>query len=289
MTGLGVFIAVVLAGLIGLGLTMAVAGLRPARAGLGEVLHNLGADTQRPVRTSTLDRFIQPISRKLAVPRTELAILNRSFEGYVTLKVSCVLLGLALPLLLSVLLWAARISIPLFIPVLASLVCAAGFYTVVDADIRYKAKSARREFRYAICSYLDLVALERAAGRGAVAALERPTEIGTGWVFERLRAAMTKAHWEQRAPWDALRDVGDELDLPVLGDVGAVMELSGEAGTQAYETLRSLAEGVRVGIIAEEQTRANADTTVLSLPSTALVIVLFAMGAYPMLARLLSS
>ena len=289
MTGLGVFVVVALASLVGLGVTMTVAGLRPARASLGELLRKLDAQPDRPTARVVAPPWARPLLNKFAVPRTELALLNRSMDSYIAVKVACVLLGLALPLLMSLLLWAARINLPLYVPAGASLIGAAVFWFVVDADIRYKARTARREAAYAICSYLDLVALERAAGRGAVAALERPADIGTGWVFDKLRAAMAQARWEQRAPWDALREVGDELNVPVLGDVGAVMQLSGETGTQAYQTLRSLAEGLRVSIIAEEQTRANSDTTVLSVPSTALVIVLFAMGAYPMLARLIAS
>ncbi|HZO66246.1 MAG TPA: type II secretion system F family protein [Kribbellaceae bacterium] len=176
---------------------------------------------------------------------------------------------------------------PLYLPAGVSLLLGAIFYLVVDVDLRQKADRARRDFRYAVCAYLDLVALERAVGRGLVESLERAAAIGTGWVFERLRAALTRASWEQRAPWDALRDVGDEIGIPVLGGLGAIMQLSGEEGAQVYATLRSLAEGLRAAILAEEQNRANTQTTILAIPSTALLAVLFGLATYPLIARLL--
>lgn len=278
--------AVILGGGVGAGLWLIVAGAVPGRPALRATLHRLGAtsDLAAARRAGHATGWLGGLLR---IPRTELVLLGRSVEGYVATKVAYVLLGVALPAVLSLLLFAAGLAMPLYLPAGVSLLLGAIFYVVVDVDLRQKATRARRDFRYAVCAYLDLVALERAVGRGPVESLERAAAIGNGWVFDRLRAALTRSSWEQRAPWDALRDVGDEIGVPVLGDLGAIMQLSGEEGAQVYATLRSLAEGLRSAILAEEQNRANIQTTILAIPSTALLAVLFGLATYPLIARLL--
>jgi hypothetical protein len=67
------------------------------------------------------------------------------------------------------------------------------------------------------------------------------------------------------------------------------MQLSGEEGANSYESLSSLAKSLRAEILAEEQASANSVTTVLSVPTAALLLVLFALAVYPMLDRLLAT
>lgn len=287
MTGdLTLATAVLLGGGVGAGACLVALGVMPGPPALRATLQRLGSAPR-------VDTPGTPTGGRLGVwfglPRRELALLGRSVESYLVTKIAYTLFGVAIPCLLGFLMWAARVSLPLVIPAAGALVLGAVFWFVVDVDVRQRATRSRREFRYAVCAFLDRVALERSVGRGPVESLERAAELGSGWVFERIRTAMARAALEQRAPWDALREVGDEIGVPVLGDIGDVMRLSGEEGAQVYATLLSLADGLRNEILADELARANAQTTILAIPSTALLAVLFGLGAYPLIARLLFS
>ncbi|MEN3308884.1 MAG: tight adherence protein [Micromonosporaceae bacterium] len=285
MTGnLTLTLAVLLGGGFGAGMCLVALGVMPGPPALRATLQRLRS---APAPVSASAGAASGRLAVFAVPRRELALLGRSVEGYIASKIAYVLLGMAVPALLGALLWAARVSLPIYFPAGGSVLLGAVFYVVVDVDLRQKATRARREFRYAVCAFLDGVALERAVGRGPVESLERPAKVGKGWVFERIRDAMARATWDQRAPWDALRKVSDEIGVPVLGEIGDIMRLSGEEGAQVYDTLRSLADGLRNEILADELAQANAQTTILAIPSTALLAVLFGLGAYPLIARLL--
>jgi hypothetical protein len=71
--------------------------------------------------------------------------------------------------------------------------------------------------------------------------------------------------------------------------VGDIMTLVGDEGAQVYDTLRSRAESLRVAMLAREEERANTATTVLYIPTSLLVLVLFIIAAYPFLVRLITT
>src|SRR5687767_15472567 len=112
-------------------------------------------------------------------------------------------------------------------------------------DIVAKAERARREFVRAVCTYLDLVALQLSAARGPVQALEQAATICHGWVFERIREALLRAQMQMVFPWQELRAMSEEIGVPELGDVGAIMQSSGTEGAQVQHTLREQADSLR--------------------------------------------
>ena len=71
-----------------------------------------------------------------------------------------------------------------------------------DLVTRVNAAEKRTDFRHALTSYLDLVALERGAGAAPTEALEAAAEIGGGWAFERIAAALDAARQAGRRPVD---------------------------------------------------------------------------------------
>jgi hypothetical protein len=136
---------------------------------------------------------------------------------------------------------------------------------------------------------VDSVCLERAAGKGPDESLRQAAAIGDGWVYERIRAALLRAELDRKPPWDGLIGVGDELGVAELGVVGTTMRQAGVEGAAVYDTLRKLAESMRAAIGSEEETRAVSTTTWLSVPTTLLALVLFALAIYPVLARMMSA
>jgi hypothetical protein len=104
-------------------------------------------------------------------------------------------------------------------------------------------------------------------------------------VFERIRTALRLAQLQMHSPWDELRELSDEIGVPELGDVGAIMQSSGTEGAQVHETLRTRADSLRDQIRTDNLSRAEAVTGRLDVPGALLVFVLMGFVLYPFLTR----
>ncbi|MGH3683315.1 MAG: type II secretion system F family protein, partial [Natronosporangium sp.] len=219
-------------------------------------------------------------------PTRELTLLGRTTSHYWTSVGLSALIGFGAPTVLGALFLTAGIAIPFVIPAVAALGLAGLAALVAHFDVVSKAAKARYEFRRAVCSYLDLVSLELAAGHGPVAALERACTGVDGWVFERLRETLLRAQLQLHQPWDELRELARTIDVPELGDVGDIVQAAGADGAVVHETLLSRAESLRDQIRVEALARAKAVTTKLDIPGAALLLVLAVFIIYPLMARI---
>ncbi|GIJ79413.1 Type II secretion system (T2SS), protein F [Micromonospora phaseoli] len=281
-------LAVVAGATVGLGLFLVVRELVPATPALGPALRRLH---QPPgaARTATANRrleWLTELARWLRPPHRQLALLDRTPEQYALSLLLSALIGLSAPALLSVTLLAVGISLPLAVPVLGSLGLALLCALVAHRAVLTRADAARDEFRQAVCTYLDLVALQLSAAHGPVQSLERAAAICEGWVFDRISEALRMAQMQMHSPWDELRDLADRIGIPELGDVGAIMRSSGSEGAQVHETLRSRADSLRDQIRTDNLARAEGVTSRLDIPGALLVFVLLGFAIYPFLARL---
>ncbi|MFI7552142.1 type II secretion system F family protein [Micromonospora sediminimaris] len=281
-------LAVVAGATLGLGVFLVVRELVPATPALGPALRRLH---QPPgsARTGPADRrldWLTGMARWLRPPHRQLALLDRSPEQYALSLLLSALIGLSAPALLSVTLFTVGVSLPLAVPVLGSLGLALLCALVAHRSVLTRADTARDEFRQAVCTYLDLVALQLSAAHGPVQSLERAAAICEGWVFDRISEALRMAQMQMHSPWDELRDLADRIGIPELGDVGAIMRSSGSEGAQVHETLRSRADSLRDQIRTDNLARAEGVTSRLDIPGALLVFVLLGFAIYPFLARL---
>ncbi len=188
----------VVAGLLGgLGCWLVINELIPTGPSLRAAIDRLDsyggrADDQAlfPVR---LGRQVSAVAPWLPVPITDLRLLGQDPAGWLAKKVSYGALGLAVAPSLSALAVLGGHSLPWTIPVGGTLVLGGVMFFLPDLVTRFHAKQKRVDFRYALTSYLDLVALERSAGAAPTEALEAAAEIGGGWAFERISAALDQA------------------------------------------------------------------------------------------------
>lgn len=295
--------------LAGLGATLVARALLPTHPDLADALERLRPDpTARAGSTwaagtavggdrsggvgwvDRLGGIVTGAARRhrLPLPLRDLDLLGQPVERFLLTKTGLGLLGLVFPQLLVALLGAAGLGLPLVLPTLASLALAAALFLLPDVEVRARAGAARREFRRAVCAYLDLVALERAGDAGATEALERAAAVGHGRAFTRLHDALLRARLDRAPPWAGLTALAGELDVPELGDVADIMRLSGEDGAAVYDTLRARAAGLRTTILTEHEARANADSERMVAPVAFLGIVFVALLGYPALARILT-
>jgi len=273
---------------IGLGLFLLIREALPATPALAPALRRLHSPPGRghAVPAARRHEWVGGLTRWLRPPVRDLALLGRTPEQYTVSLLVSALIGLALPGVASVVLAAAGIRLPFVVPAAAALGFAGLAAFMAHHDVLAKARAARREFARAVCTYLDLVALQLSAAHGPVQALEQAAAVCDGWVFARIREALRIAQLQMHSPWDELRSLSEEIGVPELGDVGAIMQSSGTEGAQVHETLRTRADALRDQIRTDNLARAEAVTGRLDVPGAFLVFVLMGFVLYPFMTRI---
>jgi Flp pilus assembly protein TadB len=196
----------------------------------------------------------------------DLALLGKDRDAWIASKVACGLLGLAVPLLLTGLAAFAGTGLTWSVPVVASLGCGALLFFAPDLVTRVNAAERRTDFRLALTSYLDLVALERGAGAGPTEALEAAAEIGGGWTFRRISGALDAARRSGAPPWTALSRLARETGVAELADIADIAEVAGHEGAKILDTLAARAASMRAQALAADRARAGSRSTTMVIP-----------------------
>lgn len=225
----------------------------------------------------------------LPMPSRDLDLLGRSVEAHLAGKLTLAIAGLVLGPLTATVVVVAGVGVPVTIPIGASGGLAVLLFLLPDVDVRRRAAAARLEFRRGLCTYIDLVALERLADASAIEALERAARVGQGWVFDRIRDTLTRARLAGASPWQALSGLAAEVGVTELGDVGDIVAVSGEDGAAVHDTLRAHAQALRTALLTESETAANAASERLAIPVACLGLLFVAALTYPAIARILAT
>jgi hypothetical protein len=282
----------ILAGaVLGIGLALLVAELRPAPPELGAALDRLHREPLPPLRTappSPFERFGGLLLglRWARIPYQQLALIGRTPARFMAHKALFAFLGLLLPPYLQVMEGLLGGSLPLVVPVLGSLALAGLLWFLPDYIVSGEAKEARVEYLHGVAAYLELVALERAADCGPAEALSRAAQVGRGTVFRRIGSALDRATLDRRPPWDGLDALADELGLLPLQDLADIMRISGTDGAAVYTTLRARARNLRSELLTDDLARSNLDSERMVVPGSALVTLMTVLIAFPAVYRM---
>ncbi|MGP4027318.1 type II secretion system F family protein [Actinomadura sp. 3N407] len=280
--------------LAGLGVFMIVQEFRPAPLRLEAALDQLDstepAMRQRPTGAAEAvgHWLTQHVARPagLPMPHRDLSLLGQAPERFMFNKLCCLLLGLALPSLPTMAAMAGGMSVPFVIPAGAALLTGPALFFAPDAAVRVDAGKRRAEFRRALTSFLDFVALERAAGAHPNQALESAATVSDSWVFRRIRAVLDRARRAQEPPWQGLADLGEEVAVDELTDIAETAQLAGNEGARILDTLMAKAESMRHQDLAEARSSANANTTTMVIPVALLGLGFLLLLAFPVLYRM---
>jgi hypothetical protein len=280
---------VVVAGVLGgLGIFLVVRELIPAPARLDAALARLDSAPVPGRRTSVSLRLAQHVSAELPwlpTPTADLALLGQDRDTWIASKITCGLLGLAVPPVLLELLALGGFGVNWQVPALASLACGVALFFAPDLVTRANAAERRTDFRHALTSYLDLVALERGAGAGPTEALEAAAEIGGGWAFGRIAAALDAARRAGDAPWTALARLARETGVSELADLADIAEVAGHEGAKILDTLAARAASMRGQAQAAERAKAGARSTTMVIPIALLGVGFLVLLIFPVLDR----
>ncbi|GAA4518866.1 MULTISPECIES: type II secretion system F family protein [Nonomuraea] len=266
-------------GLAGLGLFLLVRAIFPARPGLVARLLALDAvreSTDAPrisllLPEESVGAFRRGLGARLAAlyaargwearsVRADLALVGRSFEGFLATKALLAASGLlAFPLLFGWLLlmgWGASPAVPFWVAVLA----AAVFFFLPDLQVRKEAAARRRDFRHVVGAFLDLVSMNLAGGRGVPEALMMAVSVSgdqPNWAMARIRDALSGARIVGITPWQALGQLGEEINIDELRDLSAALGLVADDGAKVRSSLTARAATLRRRELAEIEGRAG--------------------------------
>ncbi|MCK0113533.1 type II secretion system F family protein [Ornithinimicrobium sp. F0845] len=293
--------------LVGLGLALLLFQVVPARPDLGQTLARLSptgareaqrarvAATQEPVDAAEKD--VRDVfggwgARHLPaviwgrVRASDLAVQGITLPRFYGEKLLYAFIGLiAGPATSLALIFS--FDVPFYVPVLASLVLAVVLWFIPDYNVRSDAAQARVEFSRSLGAFVDLVTLEMAAGSGPRQAMQAAALVGDSWIFQRLREELARTRWSGLTPWDALRGLGDELDIPDLHELADIMRLSGEDGGRIYPQLKARAASMRGAILSAQKARANEVSERMTLPMTLLALIFLVILLSPQFLRML--
>lgn len=265
--------AIALGGVVGLGLFLLAYGLMPRRTSLTRRIADF--DLTPAMRTSArmpgasresafsrklgagVVRFCAEQGWQFPSLRADLRLTGRSLEGYLANKILLALFGLLFAPFLEAMAVIVGFRVSFVVPLWIGLVFAAVFFFLPDVELRGKVTRMRRDFRHAIGSFLDLVAMNLAGGRGVPEALMAASEIGSGWAFWRIREALANARITGLTPWQALGALGDEVRVDELRDLASALGLVADDGAKVRESLTSRAASLRRRELADLQGQAG--------------------------------
>jgi tight adherence protein C len=138
-------------------------------------------------------------------------------------------------------------------PVVLALATGIGFSFLTDLEAHRLAARRRREFRRALGTYLDLVALEMAGSAAPTEALPNAARVGTGWPMALLRDALWRATLSGTDQWQTLTDLGERIGVSELRDLGSLVRLVGRDGARVRTTLTARAATMRRRELAEAE------------------------------------
>ncbi|KOV48761.1 hypothetical protein ADK98_09755 [Streptomyces sp. H036] len=281
-------------------MVIAARGILPGRPDLGDVLTRM--DATRLENLERRDNQANTLMEKagvfllrtvgegtLRLPRQQLELVGRSPAAHLGRKLALALYGLLLPVLVVALANLAGYPFPVAIPAIAGIGLAVIFWLLPDLQLKQQATEAKEDFRYAVKAYLRLVQLERAADAAPTQALKRAAEVGEGWVFARIRDTITRAELEGISPWEGLKRLSLELDVPELGAPADIIAIAGEEGAAVGDTLGAQAKSLSGALVTSAKAQANMASEKMVMPVAMLVLIMTVYIGYPAISRIMAS
>lgn len=299
--------ALVLGGVTGLALFLAVFALIPRRASLVGRIAAFDASRVAPLHTriaaeetgsesaltrrlgGALERFCAELGWEFPSLRANLRLTGKSFESFLGTKALLGLFGLMVPLFLLSGLSLLGLHLSFIVPVWAGVMFAVVFFFLPDLELRGEVEKRRRDFRHAIGAFLDLVAMNLSGGRGVPEALMAASEIGDGWAFWRIRDALANARITGQTPWQALGVLGEEVQVNELKDLSAALSLVAEDGAKVRESLTARAVSLRRRELADLEGQAGEKSQSMLLAQMLLAAAFLVFLMYPAVHLLLQA
>lgn len=286
---------------VAFGLLLIAYGLAPRREPLAQALADLldppavvrtsgasgGAGDWRARTSGRVATILGSLGIDLGNLDADLRVVGRGVEQHLIEKLTAAVAGLLLPPGLALLASVGGAAAPISLVAVGSLGLAGAGFVLPDALLRTQAAERRRDFRYALSSYLDLSHIVLAAGAGVETALAYAAEAGDGWAFAELRAALHRSRLAGDSPWAAFQRLGEELDVSELREVASSLALAGTHGAKVRASLEARASALRARDLAEMEGDAESATERMAVPSVLMVVGFVIFVGFPAVTEIL--
>jgi tight adherence protein C len=284
---------------IGAGLVLMLSGLVPARPPLAAAidrLHQHRPRTTVPVTAPSLTTRLlgrpwvaSALGQRVATSAAaDLRIVALSPEEHLAHRVAISLVALLWAPATAGLMSAGGVSVPATLLLWVSVALLPAGFVFPALELRARAARRRRSFRHALSSFLDVVSVSLAGGKGVESALTDAAEIGRGWAFDELRAALLDARMLGETPWTGLARLGAEIGVPELGELAASASLAGSEGARVKASIAAKARGLRLRVLADVESAAQSASERMSLPIVLLLVGFVFFLGYPAVVQVLA-
>jgi len=218
--------------------------------------------------------------------RADLAIMGGTVEGHLGMSVLAAVAGLFAPTVMlapAIYFFGASISSPLWLALLGALLGA----VLPTLQLQSNAKERRRDFRHVVSSFLDLVSMNLAGGRGVPEALQSAVSLSNGWGMVLIRETLQNARLQGVTPWAALGDLGQEIAVEELRDLAAALSLVAEDGAKVRESLAARAVSMRQRELADAEGRAAQRSQSMLIAQLLLCVGFLLFLIYPPISQIL--
>ena len=241
---------------------------------------NAGPPPSPPAAAVDLARALR-VDRLVAVAAPDLRVAGLGPDDLLARQG----IGLLVGLVAGPALWAGAAVVGWALPLwLVAWVSAMGAVVGAVAPVAHLgrlAQARRRDFRYALVAFLDLVGLFLAAGRGIEGALDAASRAGAGWAFGELAQALHGSERHGESPWQGLDQLGQELGVPELREAAAAALLGATEGARVRQSLAAKAAALRARALTEAQEQAAAASERMAVPACLLLVSFVALVTYP--------
>jgi tight adherence protein C len=270
--------------LVGLGLLVLIRALFPPKPSLATVLARVngaptriatsgagGPATATPSRWSATvgPRVAQALERlgmEVGDLEADLAVIGRPVEQHMALRAAGATGGLGAVMVLGLLVGLAGAPVgPITIGWVGLGAALIGF-VLPDTIARRAAVERRRTFREALAFFLDLVSVTLAGGAGVSTALRQASDAGDGWAYIQIRAALRQAQVQRQPAWVVLGQLGVDLGITELEELGAAVALAEGEGASVRQSLAAKGASIRDHQLADAEAHAASATVRMAAP-----------------------
>lgn len=237
----------------------------PAPAGAGARHERFGA------------RLLAATGGRVPLPLKDLHLLRIPPARHLADRALLMGCGLLVPHLLFGVLALTGATLPYPVVAGVGLLLGAACWQLPGRKVRRAAAEARLLVRHAAASYAERAALARTAGSGAPQPLTGTASECDDRILAALREVCDRAERTGATPWEVLRRLGDDFDIPEL--TGIPDPPPGEGA--ASEALSAQARLLRGGLRSDAEAQAREAAAALVAPVTVAVLLLLAFAVIP--------
>lgn len=274
----------------GLGILLAVLGLRPRPARpplLGPGVS--AADGLQTVTQGAVTRIGTDLNKKSMLLQ-DAHMVGRDIDTHSLHKLAGLVLGAAGLAFFGFLgRTLLGFNLPPLIIVVAAAVGALGGWWLPDSILRTEADKERMLFQQVAESWLELVAQLVTAGADTFAALLSAASYSEQPGFVVIRDALRTAAASGDPPWTGLRNMAEERRLRFLDPFCSALELAGTAGAGSRQAILAQVESARSKAMLEADAAAASSSEKMGAPLALIGGAFMILMGYPPMAGILDT